>query len=72
MSQDHVTIKIPRKLYREIEKRVKESQSEFKNTQEYIQFILSEAVKEDKEPETPYTPEEEEQIKKRLRQLGYL
>ena len=72
MSEDHVSIKIPRKLYAEIEKRVKESQGEFKDPQEYIEFVLTEIVKEDEELENVYTPEEEEEIKRRLKQLGYL
>jgi len=72
MPEDYVTVKIPRKLYDEIEKRVKESQDEFKDAQEYIEFVLSEVTKEDEETETVYTPEEEEEIKKRLKKLGYL
>jgi Arc/MetJ-type ribon-helix-helix transcriptional regulator len=72
MPEDDVTIKIPKKLYGEIEKRVEESQGEFKDAQEYIEFVLTEVVKEDEEPEAAYTPQEEEEIKKRLKQLGYL
>jgi hypothetical protein len=73
MPKDHVTIEISRKLYDEISKRVEQSQGEFKDAQEYIEFVLSEVVKEDdEETETVYTPEEEEEIKKRLKQLGYL
>jgi len=34
--------------------------------------LLTEIVKEDEEPENVYTPEEEEEIKRRLKQLGYL
>jgi Arc/MetJ-type ribon-helix-helix transcriptional regulator len=72
LSDDYVTIKIPRKLHNEINKKVKDSQGEFKDAQEYIQFVLTEVIKEDEEPETAYTPEEEKEIKKRLKQLGYL
>ncbi|OYT49925.1 CopG family transcriptional regulator [Candidatus Bathyarchaeota archaeon ex4484_231] len=72
MSKEYVNIKIPRELLHEIEKRVNESQGEFKDAQEYIEFVLTEVVKEDEEEETAYTPEEEEEIKKRLRQLGYI
>jgi len=72
MSEDFVTIRIPKKLYVEIEKRVKESQGEFNDPQEYIEFVLAEVIKEDEEPENVYTPEEEEEIKRRLKQLGYL
>ena len=72
MPEEHVTIKIPRKLYEEIKKRVKESQGEFKDPQEFIEFVLTEVIKEEEEEETPYTPEEEEEIKRRLKALGYL
>ena len=72
MPEEYVTIKIPRNLYEEIKKRVEESQGEFKNPQEFIEFVLTEVIKEEEEEETPYTPEEEEEIKKRLKALGYL
>ncbi len=72
MPEEYVTIKIPRNLYDEIKKRVEESQGEFKDPQEFIEFVLSEVIKEEEEEETPYTPEEEEEIKRRLKALGYL
>ncbi len=71
MSEEYVTIQIPKRLYDEIKKRVEESLGEFKDVQEYVEFVLSEIVKEE-EPEEVYTPEEEEEIKKRLKRLGYL
>jgi len=37
---------------------------------EYIEFVLTELLKDDEEQ--AYTPEEEEEIKKRLRALGYI
>lgn len=72
MPADDVQLRISRKLYEEIEKRVKESKGEFKDVREYIEFVLSEVVKEEEKTESPYTPEEEEEIKKRLRALGYI
>jgi len=71
MSDDYVTVRIPKNLYEEISKRVKESEGEFKDVEEYVTFVLNEVVREDDE-ENVYTPEEEEEIKKRLKQLGYL
>ncbi|RLF09704.1 MAG: CopG family transcriptional regulator [Thermoprotei archaeon] len=70
MSEERVSITIPRKLYDEIKRRVEESQGEFKSVEEYVEFVLNEIVKE--EAEEVYSPEEEEEIKKRLRALGYL
>jgi len=70
MSEEKVSISIPKDLYEEIKKRVEESQGEFSSVEEYVEFVLREVVKE--EPEYAYTPEEEEQIKARLKSLGYL
>ena len=72
MPADEVSVRISRKLYLEIEKRVKESQGEFRDVREYVEFVLSEVVKEDEKTEAPYTPEEEEEIKRRLKALGYI
>lgn len=67
---EEVAIRISRELYNKIKNRVELSQGEFKNVEEYVEFVLSEVVKEsDRER---YTPEEEEEIKERLRRLGYL
>jgi len=71
MPDEYVTVKISRNLYDEIQKRVEESQGEFKDPEEFIEFVLSEVIKEEEE-EASYTPEEEEEIKRRLKALGYL
>jgi len=71
MSNEFVNIRIPKSLYEEISRRVKESGGEFKDVEEYVTFVLNEVVKEDEE-ENVYTPEEEEEIKRRLKRLGYL
>ena len=72
MSDEYVSVKIPKSLYDEILKRVEESAGEFKGVEDYVTFVLSEVVKEKDEEENVYSPEEEEEIKRRLRQLGYL
>ena len=72
MSNEYVSVKIPKGLYDEILKRVKESDGEFKDVEEYVTFVLSEVVKEEDEEENVYSPEEEEEIKRRLKALGYL
>ncbi len=71
MSKETVPVHISRSLYEKIAAKVKESSGEFKNVEEYVEFVLSEVVKEEGE-ENVFTPEEEEEIKKRLRALGYL
>lgn len=47
MTEDHVPVNIPKELYEEIEKRVAESEGEFKNVEEYVEFVLTEVLKED-------------------------
>ena len=64
-----VAVNISKELVDEIQRRVDESRSEFKTVERYIEFVLTELLKEG---EQPYTPEEEEEIKRRLRALGYI
>ena len=71
MSEDKVAIYVPKSLYEKLKKQVEESGGEFKSVEEYVIFVLNELVSEEEEGEV-YSPEEEEEIKKRLRALGYL
>ncbi len=66
-------IEIPDEIYREIERRVRESE-EFESVEEYVNFVLEELLKEDEEEEEEpvMSEEEEEMVKERLRGLGYL
>ncbi len=66
---EDVTIKIPKTLYEKAAKWVEENGG-FSNVEELVQFLLREFVSE--EGEEAYTPEEEEEIKERLRRLGYI
>jgi hypothetical protein len=70
MPEDKVPVYISKKLYEEVKKRVDESEGEFKSVEEFVEYVLIELLKE--EEETPYTSDEEEEIKKRLRALGYI
>ncbi|MFQ5940576.1 MAG: hypothetical protein ACE5KA_02610 [Nitrososphaerales archaeon] len=45
---------------------------EFKSVEEYVNFVLTEVVKDDEEHQSTYTKEEEEEIKNRLKSLGYI
>ena len=71
MSSDKVPVYISKDLYEKVKERVRESQGEFSSVEEYVEFVLNEIVKEEEEAEA-YTPEEEEEIKRRLKALGYL
>ena len=64
-----VSVKISKELVDEIQRRVDESGNEFKTVEKFIEFVLTEILRED-EPERAYTPEEEEEIKERLRRRG--
>ena len=70
MPEDKVPVYISKKLYEEVKKRVDESEGEFKSVEEFVEYVLIELLKE--EEETPYTSDEEEEIKRRLRALGYI
>ena len=70
MSEEKVAVYIPKALYERVRKAVEESGGEFKSVEEYVVFVLEEVLKEEEEP--AFTPEEEEEIKRRLRALGYL
>ena len=71
MSHEKISISITKDLYNKIKHNVQSSQGEFTTVEEYIEFVLQEVLKEE-EPKQVYTPEEEKEIKKRLRSLGYL
>lgn len=64
-------IPISRKLYNDLENRVKESDGEFNNVEAYVKYILEEIVKPD-ENENALSKEDEEEIKENLKKLGYL
>jgi hypothetical protein len=65
---------ISKDLYSRVEIRVKSSNDEFKSVEEYITFILTEVVREeqDQPADNVYTIEQEEEIKNRLKNLGYI
>jgi len=67
--QDKKEVSLPAELYNRIEERVKVT--EFSSVEEYVTFVLEEVLKEDDEGPS-FTKEEEEEVKKRLKALGYL
>jgi len=56
--EEKVPIYISKTLYERIKKEVEESQGEFKNIEEFIEFVLREVLKEEETEEPAYTPEE--------------
>ena len=62
-------ISISDEIYEKIKKRVKDT--DFKSVEEYVNFVLQEVISEvEKEP--VLSKEEKEEVKGRLRALGYL
>ena len=62
-------IAIKNELYREIE-RIVEQSDQFDDVSEYVNFVLQELLFG--EGDSGYSEEDEEMVKKRLRDLGYL
>lgn len=71
MSQNKVAVNISKDLYELVKKRVNESGGEFKDIEEYVEFVLTEIVK-DEDEEQQNSKKDEEQIKNRLKSLGYM
>jgi hypothetical protein len=69
---DKAQIEIPRAIYEKIRQRVEANREEFQSVEEYIIFVLEEILREDEDDKKAYSPEEEKEVKKRLRNLGYL
>ena len=63
---------LPADIYLRIEERVRAT--EFTSVEEYVTFVMEEILREDEEEEEKpvYSKVEEEEVKKRLRALGYL
>ena len=64
-------ILLPAELYSRIEQRIKAMN--FSSVEEYVIFVLEEVLKEEGQQEgKTFSKDEEEEVKKRLRSLGYL
>ena len=64
-------VSLSTELYGRIEERARDTG--FGSVDEYVTFVLEEVLKEEgEETEVAFSKEEEEEVKKRLRSLGYL
>jgi Arc/MetJ-type ribon-helix-helix transcriptional regulator len=71
MKEDYGNLKIQKELLNKIDKRIQET--DFKSVDEYVTFVLEEIIKEiEEEPKNELSKEDEDNIKERLRALGYL
>jgi len=68
------TVSIPKPLYEKIKKRIEGTG--FTSVSDYVTYVLREVLASleegEKEKEEPFSREEEEKIKERLRALGYI
>lgn len=65
------TVSIPTPLFKKIEERIKGT--EFTSVSSYVTYLLREVMsEEEEEAEEPFSEEDEERIKARLRALGYI
>ncbi len=65
------TVSIPTPLFKKIEERIKDTG--FTSVSSYVTYVLREIVaEEEEETEEPFTKEDEERVKARLRALGYI
>ncbi len=64
------TVSIPAPLFKKIEERIKGTG--FTSVSSYVTYVLREVVSEEEEEAEPFTKEDEERVKQRLRALGYL
>ncbi len=64
------TISIPTPLYNKIKERIKGTG--FTSVSSYVTFVLREVLAEVEKEEEPFSKEDEEKVKARLRALGYL
>jgi len=65
------TVSIPTPLFQKIKKRIEKTG--FTSVSSYVTYVLREIISEEvEEQEEPFSPEDEERVKQRLRALGYL
>jgi len=65
------TVSIPTPLFLKIKKRIEKTG--FTSVSSYVTYVLREIISEDmEEQEEPFSAEDEERVKQRLRALGYL
>ncbi len=69
-SEETKTVEIAADLYARVEVAIK-NKDEFQDVASYVRFVLEQVLREEA-PDDAYSEEEEEVIKKRLEDLGYL
>ena len=64
------TVSIPTPLFKKVQERIKGTG--FTSVSSYVTYVLREVVSEEEDEAQPFSKEDEERVKDRLRALGYL
>jgi len=72
LNKEKINIEISKELFDTISKRITESSDEFSTVSDYVEYVLRELVMEKESSSSPYSKEEEEEIKNKLKTLGYI
>lgn len=64
------TVSLPTPLFQKIQERIEGTG--FTSVSSYVAYVLREVIAEEPEEDEPFSKEDEERIKDRLRALGYL
>ena len=64
------TVSIPTPLFKKVEERIKETG--FTSVSSYVAYVLREIIAEEEEEKEPFSEEDKERVKERLRALGYI
>ena len=64
------TVSIPTPLFRKIEERIKGTG--FTSVSSYVTYVLREVISEEEDDDQPFSEEDEQRVKDRLRALGYM
>ncbi len=64
------TVSIPTPLFQKVQSRIEGTG--FTSVSSYVAYVLREVITEEPDEEQPFSKEDEERIKDRLRALGYI
>ena len=71
MSKNVRTVNLPADLYDRVAERAKDAG--FETVDEYVTFVMAEVIRDDEiEEQQTYSEQDEEEVKKRLKALGYM
>ena len=64
------TVSLPTPLFKKVGERIKGTG--FTSVSSYVAYVLREIIAEEEEEEEPFSEEDKERVKDRLRALGYI